>query len=334
VGGTGRRNVPPMARTRLYCRGELEAEDFPVEDVSELLADPDAVVWVDFVAPTAADLALVSAELGLHDVAIDDALGELERPKVDRYETHLLLTAYAVGFDQASGTLTTSEVAAFVTGHALVTVRKDGAFPMDSVVRRWDEDADLARYGVPFLLWGLLDEVVDGYFDAVQQLDALVESLEDLVFDERPHGEDVQRFSFRMRKSLVLLRRVLLPVREVVNALMRHDLHVMDPAMLPYYQDVYDHVLRASEWTESLRDLITSVLETNLTIQGNRLNMIMKKVTSWAAIIAVPTAITGFYGQNVLFPGFASVGGAWSSVALIAVVSVVLYRLFKSRDWL
>lgn len=323
-----------MARTRLYRRGELEAEGFAVEDVSEHLTDPDAVVWVDFVAPTAADLKLISDELGLHDVAIDDALGELERPKVDRYDTHLLLTAYAVSLDQESGALTTSEVAAFVTGHALVTVRKDEAFPMRSVVRRWDDDADLARFGVPFLLWGLLDEVVDGYFDVVQQLDARVEWLEDMVFDDRPHGEDVQRFAFRLRKSLVLLRRVLLPVREVVNALMRHDLHVMDPEMMPYYQDVYDHVLRASEWTESLRDLLATVLETNLTIQGNRLNMIMKKVTSWAAIIAVPTAITGFYGQNVLFPGFASAAGAWSSVALIALVSVVLYRQFKSRDWL
>ena len=82
-------------------------------------------------------------------------------------------------------------------------------------------------------------------------------------------------------------------MREVVNSLMRRDLHVLDEAMAPYYQDVYDHVLRATEWTESLRDLVTTILETNLTIQGNRMNLVMKKVTSWAAIIAVPTAITG-----------------------------------------
>ena len=86
----------------------------------------------------------------------------------------------------------------------------------------------------------------------------------------------------------MLLRRLVLPMREVVNSLMRRDLHVLDEAMVPYYQDVYDHVLRATEWTESLRDLVTTILETNLTIQGNRMNLIMKKVTSWAAIIAVP----------------------------------------------
>jgi magnesium transporter len=104
--------------------------------------------------------------------------------------------------------------------------------------------------------------------------------------------------------------------------------------MTPYWQDVYDHVLRATEWTESLRDLVTTILETNITIQGNRLNVITKKVTSWAAIIAVPTAITGFYGQNVPYPGFGKLGGfIWSST-LIVVISLALYVAFKRRDWL
>ena len=123
----------------------------------------------------------------------------------------------------------------------------------------------------------------------------------------------------------MLLRRVVLPMREVVNALMRRDLHVVDEQMAPYYQDVYDHVLRATEWTESLRDLVTTILETNLTIQGNRMNLVMKKVTSWAAIIAVPTAITGFYGQNVPYPGFSTHWGFWFSTLLIIGLSVGLY---------
>jgi Mg2+ and Co2+ transporter CorA len=122
---------------------------------------------------------------------------------------------------------------------------------------------------------------------------------------ERPHGAEVQRRSFELRKSLVVLRRLVLPMREVVNTLLRRDLGLVDAAMGPYFQDVYDHVLRATEWTESLRDLVSTILETNLTIQGNRLNSIMKKVTSWAAIIAVPTAVTGYYGMNVPTPGSA-----------------------------
>ncbi|MDQ1715504.1 MAG: magnesium transporter, partial [Frankiaceae bacterium] len=276
----------------------------------------------------------ITEELGLHALAVDDAVHEHQRPKVDRYDSHLFLTGYDVSLDKGSGELTTSEVAAFITSQALVTVRKDDGYDIDAVVKRWDESPDLAKNGVAFLLWGLLDDIVDGHFEAVQQLDAEIEGLEDLLFDEKPHGNDVQRRSFEVRKSLVLLRRVVLPMREVVNSLMRRDLHVLDDTMTPYYQDVYDHVLRATEWTESLRDLVTTILETHLTMQSNRMNMIMKKVTSWAAIIAVPTAITGFYGQNVPYPGFSKVEGFWTSSGLIVLLSGGLYWAFRRREWI
>jgi magnesium transporter len=144
----------------------------------------------------------------------------------------------------------------------------------------------------------------------------------------------VQRRSFELRKSLVLLRRIVIPMREVVNALMRRDLHVVSDDLMPYYQDVYDHVLRAADWTDSLRDLVTTILETNLTIQGNRMNVITKKVTSWAAIIAVPTFVTGFYGMNVPYPGFSEKAGLIGSVGFMLIAGVVLYYVFKRKDWL
>ena len=149
----------------------------------------------------------------------------------------------------------------------------------------------------------------------MQSLDDCVEEIEDRLFDDIPHNMEVQRRSFQLRKSLVLLRRVVLPMREVVNAVMRRDLHVVGDDLVPYYQDVYDHVLRAAEWNDSLRDLVTSILETNVTIQGNRLNIITKKVTGWAAIIAVPTLITGYFGMNVPYPGFSDKAGFTASLA-------------------
>lgn len=181
---------------------------------------------------------------------------------------------------------------------------------------------------------GLLDYVVDGHLDAVQSLDDQIEELEDLLFDDRPHDKDVQRRSFELRKSLVHLRRVVLPMREVLNTLMRLDVGLVPKEMTPHFRDVYDHVLRATEWTESLRDLVATIVETNLTIQGNRLNIITKKVTSWAAIIAVPTAITGFYGQNLPYPGFGQESGFVTSSVLIVTLSGSLYLAFKRRDWL
>ena len=121
-------------------------------------------------------------------------------------------------------------------------------------------------------------------------------------------------------------------MREVVNTVMRRDL-LVDEAMAPYFQDVYDNILRATEWTDSLRDLLATILETRLTLQGNRLNAIMKKVTSWAAIIAVPTAVTGFYGQNLPYPGWGQPSGG-SSRPSSCVLSGRLYPIFKRRDWL
>jgi magnesium transporter len=305
-----------------------------VQDISEHIKQPGVTVWLDMCAPDANDLATISEELDLHRLAVEDAGQERQRPKLDRYDSHLFVTSYAVALDMTSGELETFEVAVFVTHNAVVTVRKSERFDIDGVVARWDSSPDLAKHGVSFLLHGLLDYVVDGHFAAVQTLDDEIETLEDLLFDDKRSDLSVQRRSFELRKSLVRLRRVVLPMREVVNSLMRRDLHTCDEAMTPYYQDVYDHVLRATEWTESLRDLVTTVLETNLTIQGNRLNVITKQVTSWAAIIAVPTAITGFYGQNVPYPGFNHESGFYVSTIAIVVLSAGLYTLFRRRDWI
>jgi magnesium transporter len=323
-----------MRHTRLYRQGMLEAKDFPAAQISDYLQQSDTVVWLDLCEPDQQDLAVVSQEFGLHPLAVEDATQEHERPKLDRYQDHYFLTAYAVSLDPTSGRLQKSELAAFITPRALITVRKDAGFDIDGVVERWDGSADLAGHGVGFLLWGLLDVVVDGHFATVQQLDEALEGLEDLLFDDRPHSAEVQRRAFEVRKSLVVLRRLVLPMREVVNSLLRRDLGLVDAAMGPYFQDVYDHVLRATEWTESLRDLVSTVLDTNLAIQGNRQNAIMKKVTSWAAIIAVPTAVTGYYGMNVPYPGFGQHSGVVTSTLLLAVLSGGLYLLFKRLDWL
>jgi magnesium transporter len=323
-----------IARTRAYRGGELVAEDFPVASVSDQLAHGDTVVWVDLCAPDTVDLKTVAEELGLHELAVEDAIERSQRPKLDHYKTHDFLSMYAVWLDKDSGELETSELAAFLTPTALVTVRKDDRFAVQGVVDRWDAATDLARHQVGFLVYGLVDFVVDGYFETVQDLDGEIEKLEDLLFDEQSKDIEVQRRSFELRKSLVQLRKLVLPMREVVNTLMRRDVRSIAHEMMPYFQDVYDHVLRATEWTESLRDLVTTILETNLTIQGNRLNVISKQVTSWAAIIAVPTAITGFYGQNVPYPGFGAFHGFIVSTALIVVLSVGLYIVFRRKGWL
>src|SRR5690349_13654775 len=137
-----------MARSRMYRNGVAVAGDFPLTDLGRVAAEPDATVWLDLCAPTPADLAAVGDELGIHELAVEGAAAANQRPKLDRYDGHLFLNAYAVQLDTADGKLVTSEVAAFVTANVLVTVRKDEMFPMSAVVARWDASADLAKLGV------------------------------------------------------------------------------------------------------------------------------------------------------------------------------------------
>jgi magnesium transporter len=324
-----------QARTRVYRDGNLVAEGFPVAKISEYLDEDGTVVWLDLHDPDHEDLAVLSEEFGLHPLAVEDAEHEAQRTKLDRYQGYLFLTAYAVHLSETTGELRTSELSAFIMSRALITIRKDDGFDIGAVVNYWDGSPDLAKEGIGYLLHGLLDNIVDGYFAAVQELDEQIEDAEDKLFSDNPRDQGaVQRRSFELRKSLVMFRRVVLPMREVVNAVMRRDLHVMTDALQPYYQDVYDHVLRATEWTESLRDLVTTILETNLTVQANRMNVITKKVTSWAAIIAVPTFVTGFYGMNVPYWGFGKLYGLASAAGIMVVTSVALYVIFKAKDWL
>ena len=320
-------------RTRLWRDGVLEKEDFAFEELSDYLGQPGCMVWADLQAPDEAVLAELGLELSLDKLAIEDAVAHHERPKSSRYPTHTFLTARALRLDRESGELSDLAVSAFVLKQAFVTVHAGQWFDIDTIVQRWDENAELMRHGVKALVWGMLDVLVDGHFEVVQALDDEIEDLEDLLFDQSNGVHQLQRRTFALRKSLVRTRRAVLPMREVVNTLARRDNDI--PAELrPYFDDLYDHVLRATEWTESLRDMVSSVFETNLSLQDARLNTIMKKLTSFTALIAIPTAVTGFYGQNVPYPGFGDHSGFISSVVMIALLAGALFLAFRRAGWL
>lgn len=330
--------IPPRcpARTRLYRSGKLVDEGFPAEQISERLeSDPDSVVWLDLLDPDETDLSIVTLEFGLHPLAVEDAIHDHQRPKLDRYRTHLFANMYAVEFDESSGRLTTAEISLFLTPRALITVRKS-AFDVDALIARWDTAGPESEVdGIGFLAYGLLDAVVDGHYRAVEAFDDAIDGLEDALFEARTEV-DVRRRGFELRKSLLQLRRVVAPMREVLGRILRNDWQttLVPDGLEPYYQDVYDHVIRAAEGAEAARDRINSVLDTSLNEQSYQLNEITKKLAAWAAIIAVPTAVTGWYGQNVPYPGFSHESGFISSVAVILVLAVGLYVLLRRRGWL
>ncbi len=322
-----------VVRTRLWRNGVLEKEDFPFADISDYICQDDCMVWADLIDPDTALLEQLSEELSLDKLAIEDAVAHFERPKLSRYASHMFLSAYAMRLNQDTGELELAQVSAFMLERAFVTVHRKDCFDVNEIARRWDDNADLMCHGVRALAWGMLDVLVDGQFEVVQALDDELEDLEDILFDQAPRSQRVQRRTYSLRKSLVRARRAILPMREVVNTLMRRDLELPTP-LRPYYEDLYDHVLRAAEWTESLRDMVSSAFETNLSLQDARLNTIMKKLTAYTVMIAIPTAVTGFYGQNVPYPGFGHHNGYLASLTIIIVLCGLLVVLFKRQGWL
>lgn len=341
------RHGPEKVRGQIWCDGAF-VPGFELANISEYLDQKNTLVWADLQCPTHETLNALADELDLDRFAIEDTVEEAERVKTVSYANHTFLMVYAVtnlrepdatrDFADAEGAsehlFDLHRISMFVRSNVLITVRLSDAFDMDAVVQRWKEIGG-ERYGIGALVHGVLDVVVDGHFDAVRVLDDAIEQLEETLFDDSVPSQVLQRRSFQVRKELVRFRRVVLPLREVIAGIQRIRLDNNAPTELdPHFSDLYDHALRVAEWTESLRDMVTTIFETNLSLADARLNTVMKKLTGWAGIIAVPTAITGFFGQNVPFPGYSNTLGYISSVVLLVTAVVVLYVMFKKRDWI
>lgn len=326
-----------MARastSRAYRQGVLEAEDFPVAAVSEYLDQSDTIVWVDLCAPSQDQLHELADELGLHELAVEDALGPRQRPKLDHYATHLFLSCHAVRLNAEQGRLDVTEIDAFINARWLITVRKDEGFSMGLVVGRWDRSRAPAANGVSFLLYGLLDAVVDGYFGALQSFDAFYKDVSEGIFSKTPFDPVQQRQWFEMRRALGRFRRFVVATHEAVTGLTRRESSAVSDELCPYYQDVCDRILWISESTDALRDLAATIVETNLSLRDCRQAQAMKKVISWVAIIAVPTLIAGYYRMNVPYPGSGQTWGVVLFAVLVVVISGGLYALFRRREWL
>jgi magnesium transporter len=325
----------PVATTRAYSGGQLVAEGFTLDEVRKHLgADRHTVVWVDLCSPHHADLKRLAEQLDFHELAVEDALGSHQRPKLDEYRGHQFLVLRPVWLDTMSGKLSESEVDAFVGERVMITIRKDARLLIEPVVALLDGASVLATNGVSFMLYGLIDHIVDDYLAVAKTFGGIYDTIGDGLFDEKPLDPVEQEHWFQIRKSLLRFDQLVKSTCEAVNALIDNDGDGVNGEMHPYFQDVRDHIIYVSECTEVLRVIGATMVDTNLAFRDYQQNLAMKKVTSWAGIIAVPTLITGFYGMNVPYPGENQPSGVVVSTLLSLVTSAVLYVYFKRRGWL
>ena len=311
--------------------------DGGVTDIADPSQISDAIgngnlVWVDLSEPTDEDFECLAREFELHPLAMEDARKHGQRPKLEHYPSHAFIVAYTAGL---------AEVDLFVGPDWLVTVRArsaDGSqLSLDHVRARFE----LTRSGgttVGILLYTILDVVVDGYFDAVDAADERLEAVEEAIFDEassnRPYGE-IQAEIFAIRRQLLLFRRAVSPMREVVGALLRREVEWVDDAALVHLQDVFDHVLRAVDRVDLQRDLMGNAVDAHLALMSNRMNMVMKKMTSGGAIVLGATLIAGVYGMN--FEHMPELGWRYGypfALGLMGALTLVLWWFFRRKDWL
>jgi magnesium transporter len=317
---------------RLYRHGKLEEPDLDVRNISDVLGDRDVVVWVDIERPDEPAMNKLREEFGFHELALEDCLHPHQRPKIEQYDNYFFLVAY--GASHQEGEIGQHEMAMFVGPRYLVTVRKDPPFDLSSLDERLATRPELAEEGAGHLLYVLLDHVVDGYFVAVDAMEDRSEVVEDQVL-EAAGATDAQTQIFLLRKDLVHFRRAVAPLRDVLDVLQQRRVAVVTEGLEPYYRDVYDHVLRVTDFIDSIRDLLSSALDAHLSVVSTRLNEVMKQLTAWASIILVPTLIAGVYGMNFQhMPELGWLFGYPFALGVMAASALLLYRSFRKRGWL
>lgn len=308
-----------------------------------MASDEPEILWLDVVDPDAGEMAGLAELLGLHPLAVEDVLHRNQRPKVELYTDHVFVVVQPVELNDGAEVGTT-DVFAFAGKRYLATVRSGSRWPMDGVLTRWQRRADLAPQGVGFLLYVLIDAVVDGYLGLVERMEIEVDELEDQVFaeHERERGvreaaaasAQIQQRLFRAKRAVITLHRAVTPMREALE-LLQDRLEYVTAPLQPYFRDVTDHVLRTIELTDNVRDLLTSLLEIRVAQQANRLNVVMKGLTAWGAIILVPTLIAGVYGMNFrAMPELRWQLGYPLALGMMAAAAGALYLVFKRRGWL
>jgi magnesium transporter len=288
-----------------------------------------ATTWMDVFDPTNEELESLDDRYGLGDRTFDEARRRAARPTMQRFADH----AYVVAF---SGTL--GEVDMYVGDGWFITVRLH-----DDKGREWDPAVALERIQrlspevtTGMMLATVIEELVDGYFDSTDKLEDQLESIEDSIFGEPLKAERrVQADLFNIRRKLLELRRAVVPLREVLSALLRKEVQWVDGDALIVLRDTFDKLLRAVDLVDELRELVGNAVDAHLAVMSNQMNLVMKKLTAWGSIVFGATLIAGIYGMNFRhMPELDWQLGYPMAIGLMGVMSFVLYRLFKGRDWL
>ncbi|RWO90743.1 magnesium and cobalt transport protein CorA [Mesorhizobium sp.] len=331
------RNLTPAPPTSaivassVYTAGRRVA-DIPIEEAGEWAKKPGHVVWIGLLEPDRDLLLRVQAQFHLHDLAIEDAEHPHQRPKIEQYGDALLIVARTAQLIDRR--VTFGETHLFVGAGYIVSVRHGPSTSYAVVRQHWESCPHSLAKGEDFVLYAILDFIVDNYMPVLEQIEDEVEAIEDRVLLKPMTGSDIERL-YMLRRDLLRLRNAALPLVEVCRRLTSADLPQIHAAMHPLFRDVTDHIRTVQEKIDSLREVLAFAFEASLLVGQSQETAITKKLASWAAILAVPTALAGIYGMNFNdMPELRMEYGYPVVLGAIILVCSVLYWRFRKSGWL
>jgi magnesium transporter len=331
----------------IYVDGRRSEEPASLQETYEAVRDRRGVAWIGLYKPTADEFASVAGEFGLHPLAVEDAIQAHQRPKLERYGGTLFAVLRAARYLDRPETVEFGEVHVFLGEDFVVTVRHGDAPDLGEVRRRMEGDAELLKRGPEAILYAILDRVVDDYAPVVAGLENDIDEIETEVFSG---NAGVSRRTYELSREVIEFQRAVKPLPGMLSALMAgFEKYGTDPELQRYLRDVQDHAIQVAEGVEGFKQLLQNILSVNLTlvsVQQNeevktlteaslKQNDEVKKISAWAAILFAPTLVGTVYGMNFDYmPELQWNLGYPFAVALMLVVSVSLYLVFRRRDWL
>ena len=309
-----------------------QLEEVSRDSASDLLTRADANLWFHFDAPTEEELRFLEEKFKIHQLTLEDIVHQNQRPKIEPFEDYVYMAIHPL-LRKEKWQIEPSELDLLLGRHWIVSVHYGPLPGLIENSRLHERIPSALNRGPDFLLYTLVDLVVDSYFPILDEIEDDIDSLEDRLL-ARAVSKDMGRL-LTLKRSLVHIRRAVSPQREVLNQLTRHDFPFVQPGNLVYFRDVYDHLIRITEELDSLRDILSGTLEIHLASVSNQLNVTVKRLTAWGTIFVVITAITGIYGMNFKFmPELDWRYGYFAVLCGIVLVSLGLFFYFKKRDYL
>lgn len=328
--GTGENGVHPIPLPEALRRYQALERERPTGAAA---TDIPAVVWIDIEDPGEDEARLLRDELHLHPLAVEDCLRGRQRPKLERYAGYYFLVLYAARVDAERNRIALNELQCFVGPGFLITVHDQPVAEVRETIARWKSAPDRLRTS-GLLAHALIDALVDNYFPVADHLTDEV-SAEEARLAEGPRGASSAATVHHIRRELIVFRRVVAPIRDMLGRLMRRDVATANLDLLPYLEDVRDHVIRITEEIDTLHEIVTSLVELHAAADAHVLNQTVRVMTAWSIILMSMTLVAGIYGMNFRhMPELAWRFGYALSLVFMFLIGLVLWTFFRRKRWI